>query len=150
MGVRRFTEQDFPAVCRIYAEAKRDELRFESAAFDITPLEQDAIILAAFQESSVLVFEAAEVLAFAALHGSQLRALFVRRDARGGGIGRALLAAAIAAIDGSVTLHVAKSNQGARRFYEDNGFTVVGEIEGQYQGIPIPYWKMASMPRHRV
>lgn len=148
MAIRKFTEQDFPAVCRIYAEAKFDELRFESAVFNITPLDQDAVILAAFQESSVLVFEADEVLAFTAMHGRQLRALFVRRDARGAGIRRALLAAASATINGSVLLNVAKSNHGVRKFYEDNGFVLVGETDKKYQGIPVAYLEMASIPHH--
>jgi putative acetyltransferase len=56
MVVRDFTELDFPAVCHIYIEAKRDELQFESGHFEITPLDQDSVILAAFKESAILVF----------------------------------------------------------------------------------------------
>lgn len=49
---------------------------------------------AAFKESVVLVFEEKEVLGFAALYGNQLRAMFVRRNVRGKGVGKALLDAA--------------------------------------------------------
>jgi len=39
MTVREFKAIDFPAVCRIYLEAKREELKFESSPFEITPLD---------------------------------------------------------------------------------------------------------------
>ena len=79
MTVRSFNELDFSAVCSIYIEAKHDELQFENRNFEITPLEEDAVILAAFKESVVLVFEEEEILGFAALYDNQLRAMFVRR-----------------------------------------------------------------------
>jgi putative acetyltransferase len=91
MVVRDFTELDFPAVCSIYIEAKSDELQFEKGAVEITPLDEDTVILAAFKESALLIIEDKEVLAFAALYGNQLRAMFVRRDVRGNGVGQALL-----------------------------------------------------------
>jgi putative acetyltransferase len=144
MTVRGFTELDFPAVCRIYIEAKRDELRFESGEFEITPLDQDDVILAAFKESAVLIFEDKEVLGFAALHDSHLRALFVRRDARGKGVGQALLNAAISANTEGIFLNVAKSNAGARKFYLRNGFAVVGEAERKYRGMAVTYIQMKS------
>jgi putative acetyltransferase len=142
MTVRYFKEGDFPAVCRIYIDAKRDELEFESSKFGITPLDQDAIILAAFKESEVLVFESDEVLGFAAIFDGQLRALFVHSDARGEGVGNALLNAVLAGTSKSLSLNVAKSNMNARRFYERNGFIVVGEVVRQYSGNDVEYAKM--------
>lgn len=53
MTVRNFNETDFQAVCHIYIDAKRDELQFENSNFAITPLDQDAIILAAFKDLAV-------------------------------------------------------------------------------------------------
>lgn len=147
MAVRRFKDADFPAVCRIYIGAKRDELEFENGEFEITPLEQDAVILAAFKESDVLVFETNEVLGFAATFDRQLRALFVRGDARGKGVGHALLNAVFASTSESVILNVAKSNIGARRFYEKNGFTDVGEVVRQYSGLSITYVRMQGGAR---
>jgi putative acetyltransferase len=144
MAVRNFNETDFPAVCRIYIDAKRDELQFESSNFAITPLDQDTIILAAFKESDVLVFEGDEVLGFAAFCDNQLRALFVRGDARGKGVGQALLSAVLAASPGEFSLKVAKSNMGARKFYDGNGFSVSGETITRYGGIDVTYVKMKS------
>jgi putative acetyltransferase len=64
MTVRPYTAKDFPAVCRIYADAKPDELRFESHPFEVLPLEQDDVILAAFHQSAVRVFDDGNVLGF--------------------------------------------------------------------------------------
>jgi ribosomal protein S18 acetylase RimI-like enzyme len=144
MPVRPYEPADFAAVCRIYADARRDELRFENHAFDITPLERDDAILAAFNESVVLVFEDGDVLGFAATFGGQLRALFVGRDARGKGIGQALLDAVLAHAAAGVSLNVAKSNLDAVRFYRRNGFSAVGETVRRYAGVDVPYIQMRS------
>jgi len=143
MAVREFTESDFPAVCSIYLEAKHDELQFESSVFYIVPLSEDAVILAAFKESAVLVFEEKEVLGFAALYGNQLRAMFVRRDVRGKGVGQALLDAAHSK-SAELVLNVAKSNVAARRFYASNGFLVAGEIDRMYGETAVTYIQMKS------
>lgn len=143
MAVRDFTELDFPAVCRIYVETKRDELQFESAELEIVPLDQDAVILAAFKESSVLIFEEKEILGFAARYGQQLRAMFVRRDAQGAGVGQALLDAARSGCR-ELVLNVAKSNIGARKFYARNGFVVTGESARMYGDTAITYIQMKS------
>lgn len=145
MSVRHFTEADFPAVCRIYIDAKRDELEFEEGDFEITPLEQDAFILAAFKESDVLVFEKDDVMGFSATFDGQLRALFVHRNARGRGVGCALLNAVLAASPECLSLNVAVSNVSARRFYERSGFATAGEIVRQYSGIDVTYVKMVHV-----
>lgn len=145
MTVRHYTPKDFPAVCRIYADAKRDELRFENHSFEVVPLEQDDVILAAFHESAIRVFDDGKVLGFAASHQGQLRALFVDREARGKGIGQALLDAVLASEAGAVTLNVAQSNVDAVRFYQRNGFAVVGAVLRQYAGLDVMYLNMAAL-----
>lgn len=142
-AVRSYVDQDFPAICRIYLEAKPDELRFESAVFDFTPLEQDAVLLAAFKQSDVIVYEAEGVQGFAAVFGGQLRALFVQRASRGQGVGQALLNAVLQKTPGAMTLNVARSNRDAIRFYQKNGFTIAGETSRQYSGIEVPYVQMS-------
>jgi putative acetyltransferase len=83
-------------------------------------------------------------LGFAALHDHQLRALFVRRDARGKGVGQALLDAALSANTEGIYLNVAKSNTGARKFHLSNGFTVIDEFDQKYNGMAITYIQMKS------
>jgi putative acetyltransferase len=149
MPVRDLKAGDFPAVCSIYLEAKREELRFEAHPFDVTPLEQDEGVLAAFNESDVCVFDDGEVRGFAATFAGQLRALFVGREARGKGIGQALLDSVVAKEAKGVSLNVAKSNVNALRFYVRNGFLITGETVREYSGYRINYVKMqlAAKPR---
>lgn len=148
MSVRHFIEADLGAVCRIYLDAKRDELKFEPGCFEITPLDRDAVILANFKESDVLVFEEDDVLGFSATFDGQLRALFVHGDARGKGVGSTLLKVVLADSAGCLSLNVAKSNVAAKRFYESNGFATVGETVRQYSGNDVLYSRMVHAPTH--
>lgn len=140
--VRPYQPSDFTAVCRIYADAKRVELKFERGVPNFTPLEKDDVILAAFMESDVVVYEGDDVVGFAASYAGQLRALFVHGAARGRGVGQALLNAVLADAESGVSLHVAKSNAGAIAFYAKNGFVIVDEAVRHYGGVEIAYAKM--------
>jgi putative acetyltransferase len=144
--IRDYTEEDLPAVCRIYLEAKPDELEFEAGPFTFTPLEDDAILMAAFKESEVIVYDADGVQGFAAVFEGQLRALFVQASARGQGVGKTLLEAALIGSSGALTLNVARSNLDAIRFYENNGFAIAGEVTRQYSGIEVRYAQMRHSP----
>lgn len=144
MRVRQFKEADLAEVGRIYANAKRDELAYEAKVTDIIPLEEDAVILAAFRESDVIVYEDDKVVGFAAMFDGQLRALFVHGEARGRGVGLALLNAALARAPRGLSLHVSESNLKARQFYERSGFTVTGRATRHYNGIDVSYLKMSS------
>lgn len=141
-SIRDFREEDLPAVCRIYLEAKPDELKFEAGPFTFTPLEEDGILMAAFRESKVLVYDADGVQGFAALFEGQLRALFVQASARGQGVGKALLDAVLIKSSVALALNVARSNLDAIRFYEQNGFVITGEVTRQYSGIEVRYAQM--------
>jgi putative acetyltransferase len=142
MRVRDYDEQDFEAVAAVYADAKLDELRFEPQPFTLTPLSEDPAILAAFKESDILVCEANGIAGFAASVPGQLRALFVRSDARGRGVGQALLRAVMAKEGGPLSLNVAKSNAPAIGFYEKFGFAIAAETARQYSGINVVYYRM--------
>lgn len=144
LRVRQFSEADLADVCRIYVDAKRDELAYEGKAIDIIALEEDAVIMAAFRESDVIVYDDGAVVGFAAMFDGQLRALFVHSAARGRGVGHALLNAALAREPGGLSLHVAESNLNARQFYERSGFTVTGHANRHYNGMDVSYVKMSS------
>jgi len=144
MRVRDYEEQDFDAVAAVYADAKLDELKFEAQSFVLAPLSEDPVILAAFQESSVLVCEdCGGIVGFAASVPGQLRALFVHSDARGRGVGQALLTAVMEKEVGPLSLNVAKSNMPAVGFYEKFGFAVASETTRQYNGVNVAYYQMA-------
>lgn len=142
MHIREYNEQDFEAVAAVYANAKLDELKFEAQPFVLTPLGEDPVILAAFRESNVLVCEADGIVGFSASVPGQLRALFVHSDARGRGVGSALLQAVIGKERGLLSLNVAKSNAGAVAFYEQHRFTMIAESKRQYAGVDVLYGQM--------
>ena len=149
MAVRPYQPSDFAGVCRVYLDAKRSELQFEAGPFDFVPLERDDALLAAFNESDVIVYDGDGVSGFAASSGGQLRALFVHGEARGRGVGQALLDAVIRRAQGEVGLHVACSNAGAIRFYEKNGFSRAGESVRRYGGADVVYARMVRPPTLR-
>jgi putative acetyltransferase len=144
--VRQFNQADLADICRIYVDAKREELAYEGKVINVIPLQDDAVILAAFRESDVIVCEDGGVMGFAAMFDGQLRALFVHSAARGRGVGHALLNAALAREPRGLSLHVAESNLNARQFYERSGFTVTGQANRQYNGTDISYVRMSSSP----
>eukprot|EP01034_Spumella_vulgaris_P023014 gene23014-29202_t len=74
----------------------------------------------------------------------QLRALFVHSDARGRGVGQALLSAVMAKERGPLSLNVAKSNTPAVGFYEKFGFAVAAETTRYSSGTPLRLYQPAS------
>ncbi|MGV7207683.1 N-acetyltransferase family protein [Oxalobacteraceae bacterium A2-2] len=140
MKIRPYQAADFPAICAIYADAKRDELG--PVQVDIIPLQDDPGLLAAFHESQVTVCEDGEVLGFSATFEGQLRALFIHSGARGKGAGGALLAAALASPQPCTSLRVAQTNVRAIKFYERHGFKVSGRASREYNGQRIVYLDM--------
>ncbi len=74
---------------------------------------------------------------FAGVAGTSLEMLFVHADARGRGIGRALLSHVITTHDVR-TVDVNEQNQPGVGFYRHQGFTVVGRSALDGQGRPYP------------
>lgn len=137
MPIRPYRDADYPAILDIYARSKLDELRHEARRFTLVPLDQDEERLASFRESDVVVFETDRILGYAASHGAQIRALFVHPDARGTGVGRALLEHSLAHPPAPQTLSVASSNHPAKALYQYHGFRVSGEFLAHYHGQPV-------------
>ena len=69
-----------------------------------------------------------------------LAELFVRPEAIGSGIGRALLARAIEAMPAGFTLFTRSANARARRFYERAGLTFLRDDVHPRAGDPITYY----------
>ncbi|MFZ4842966.1 acetyltransferase [Mycetocola saprophilus] len=74
---------------------------------------------------------------FSGLAEGSLEMLFVHDDARGSGVGSALLAAAAAAHP-DLTIDVNEQNPRALGFYQSRGFAVVGRSELDGDGRPFP------------
>ena len=145
MNIRDFSENDLPAILDIYEKSKLDELLYESVQFQLLPLEKDEKRLRELLESEIYVYEMVGVVAYCALFGSEIRALFVHPSERGKGIGKILLNYLLSKIDGSAILYVAKTNSPAKRLYEKYGFVVVEEFETTYNNISVLANKMTRI-----
>lgn len=137
MTIRRFTEDDYPAILDIYSKSKLDELRFEKSEFELLPLENDEKRLTQIRESDIYLYDEAGVIAYGALFGSEIRALFVHPNHRGKGVGKSLLEFLLSKVTGSAHLYVAKTNKPAKTFYTNYGFRVVDEFQTTYNGKPV-------------
>ena len=82
------------------------------------------------------------VLGFAGAHEGNLEMLFCDADARGTGVGRALLQHAVEAW-GVTSVDVNEQNAQAVGFYEHEGFAVVGRDALDSEGRPYPILHMA-------
>ena len=137
MSIRKYEDADFSAVLSIYNKSKLDELKFEDEEFKLLPLDQDEKRLRDLMESDIHVFEADAVVAYGAIYGSEIRALFVDPSKRGSGLGRALLEYLLAKIEGPASLFVAKTNFPAKSLYEAYGFEVASEFLTEYNDQPV-------------
>jgi len=141
--VRPYQPVDFSAVAGIYARAKLDEFRYETAHFILVPLNEDAERLAAFALCDVIVCECDGMVAgFAASSDDTLRALFVAPEARGQGIGSRLLHSVLARLPSDVRLSVATSNAPACELYRRAGFIATGTYGNSYNGTAVDYTTM--------
>ncbi|WP_456269693.1 GNAT family N-acetyltransferase [Kushneria sp. AK178] len=144
--VRAYHLEDADALDALYRRSKGDEFRFEADwpdRFSIIPLSCDEARLAMFTASEALVVDSTKdqaaglsgVIYWQACH---IVGLLVAPEARGRGIGRDLMMAALTAMQGSVvTLTVVASNTPAVRLYEALGFQRGEQRTGFYQGVAV-------------
>lgn len=143
MTIRLYETQDRSDILGIYAASKLDELKFETAIFELLPLESDKKRLAELMESDIYVYDDGNsIIAYGAIYGCEVRALFVHPSERGHGVGKRLLKYLLFRINGSASLYVAKSNSPAIKLYKNFGFSVCGEFETSYNGIAVLANKM--------
>ena len=145
MNIRQYNHRDFPAILEIYARSKLDELAYENKAFRFLPLNEDCRRLGQFKESDIYVYDDNGVVAYGALFGSEIRSLFVHPKARGKGLGRKLFEFLLAKAPGQPSLYVVKTNTPAKKLYVKYGFTETGELETDYNGVPVIASKMQRL-----
>ena len=89
--------------------------------------------------------EEGQITGFSGVHEGKLEMLFVAPEARGGGVGRLLVAHAIGQC-GATQVDVNEQNEQAVGFYLKMGFTVTGRSPLDGQDKPYPLLHMALAP----
>jgi len=133
MSIRVYKSEDFESLVEIYNLSKPDEFSGEATQFEVIPLTEDTQMLKLFKESRIFVYEEGSILGFAGHKENYISWLFVHPDHRGKKIGQLLIIHILSNLSGVVTLNVSQSNVAAKKLYQDLGFTIKKEFEGQYQ-----------------
>ena len=126
----------YPVLVEIWRSAVRathgflDDADFERIEAALSPVYFPAVTL-------VVAERGGRSIGFAGVSEGILEMLFVMNEARGGGVGSALLAEAIAH-HGVTRVDVNEQNAGARDFYLARGFRVVARSPLDGDGRPYP------------
>lgn len=138
--IRRFTQEDMPDIMRIWIEGNLDTHSFVGGDYWRRMYEHTRREIA---RSEVYVYvEKGEVAGFIGLSDSYIAGLFVDREYRSKGVGKALLTYA-KKLKGELSLHVFEKNEGALRFYRREGFSAVkiGKNLDLWQSEVVMQWK---------
>lgn len=124
--IRRMGEGDLEAVAAIWLDANREAHDFIPASYWLGHFEE---VRTALAQAEVWVFEAeaqTEISGFIGLQEDYIAGIFVRREARSGGVGRQLLDH-VKAGRRQLRLQVYRKNSRAAAFYRREGFHVLEE-----------------------
>lgn len=124
--IRSLEPADLPAVSAIWLDANREAHDFIPASYWLGHFEE---VRTALAQAEVWVFEAearAEISGFIGLQEDYIAGIFVRREARSGGVGRQLLDH-VKAGRRQLRLQVYRKNLRAAAFYRREGFRVLEE-----------------------
>lgn len=128
--------EEYPRLVEIWRSAVRATHDFLSEA-DFLEIESH-LVPAYFPAVNLLLAEReGQVVGFAGVADQNLEMLFVDDAARGGGVGSALLRAAIERFDVQ-RVDVNEQNPSAHGFYVSKGFTEIGRSEVDGDGKPYP------------
>jgi putative acetyltransferase len=143
MTIRVSREEDLSQIFDIYSHSKLDELRFEEQKFSLVPIEEDSKRLNELMESDIYVFYNKQIIeGYGALYGNEIRALFVRPESRGKGIGKKLLEFLLSKIPSNAYLYVASTNHSAKNLYSTYGFNITDTFKTTYNQQPVVAQRM--------
>ena len=124
--IRTATTADWDALVEVYDASKPDELEAAGLQVDFVSLRDDDSAIQLLQGVKVLVYENPDgrVVGFGGYDADYIGWLFVHRDFRHRGAGRALLRAMIQRCRSPVWLWMLPGNNAAFALYSSEGFKV--------------------------
>ena len=134
--IRMFTPADEDAVIKIWLEASKQAHDFVEPGF--WERQEAEMRREYLPQSEVWVYDdnlTGEVVAFTALRGNYVAALFVEPERQGEGIGFQLMEK-IKKTHREIELNVFKENKPSVAFYERQGFVSIGEGIDELTGHP--------------
>lgn len=145
MEIRRYCQEDWPALQKIHDPARMQELTLAGLEEAFLPLS-----LAAEREGlfdyQVFVARDGETVGFVAFTEEELAWLYVRPDRQHRGIGRRLALFALERMESQEqTVEVLQGNEPARRLYRSLGFTDEQLLHGRMPGnerFAVSVWQM--------
>ena len=139
--LRPATPADAPACFDVWQRAVSATHDFLIPA-DAAAIAAEVEVMLPATAMTLAVDAADQPLGFMILEGAQMHALFIHPDHHGQGIGKALVASAVAA-HGRITTDVNEQNHGAMAFYMRQGFRPTGRSALDGQGRPYPLVHLA-------
>ncbi|MCI0745264.1 MAG: GNAT family N-acetyltransferase [Verrucomicrobia subdivision 3 bacterium] len=145
--IRPYNTEDWPAVCAVHDQARKDELRGSCDPRAFVSLAADQVDAANFERSRKFVAcLETQVVGFVGVDGTYVSWLYVDPAYYGRGIGRQLLRLAVRLIGPEAWTVALAGNMRARRLYESEGFQVVRVFEGSNAGYPCQCVQLALSP----
>lgn len=130
MTLRPATLDDIPEVASLFIDTRIRCLSF--IVWDYSQEIMERVFAQAMTEAEMWLSGVdGEITGFIVFTPDEVEHLYVRPEHHGRGIGKALLAKALAEAPEDVRLWVFQANTEARRFYERNGFTLEFETDGE-------------------
>lgn len=130
MRIVPYASEHWEAICRIHDAARKIELELADLSGAFLPLEVAAEREGLFDDQVNVAVMDGEVVGFCAYTDEEFAWLYVSPERMRRGVGRALIAHALARQPGISSIEVLKGNEPARRLYERMGFSVRETLMG--------------------
>ncbi|MBC8056902.1 MAG: GNAT family N-acetyltransferase [Rhizobiales bacterium] len=134
MLLRLYQKTDWPRLCEIHDQARRDELRSSQLEEAFLTLEETAEGEGLFDGVVTVAVLHETVRGFVAFADGELNWLYVDPHMYRKGVGRALLRHALAMSQGRMSTEVLVGNEGALALYRAEGFKVARRVDGRLTG----------------
>jgi ribosomal protein S18 acetylase RimI-like enzyme len=135
--LRNYLTSDRAAACALHDRAAVVEMQGACDLRAFIPLAEDAVDGEDFdQATKTVACRNKQLLGFVGVDGNEVTWLYVDPDEFGQGVGRQLLKAGLANIQGLARVHVLAANHRALGLYGSEGFSIVRRIETRKNGYP--------------